>query len=75
MLEHPQRKKRLAWAKDKVNWTTEQWMNVVWSDESRFKVLGSDGRIRVIRQVGERYHSSKVIKTKKFGGGVFGQEV
>jgi len=38
MLSTVNKKKRLAWAKEKVNWTLEQWMNVIWSDESRFNV-------------------------------------
>lgn len=62
-------KKRLLWAKDKVNWTPEQWRNVIWSDESKFNVQGSDGRVRVIRKEGERYHPDMVKKTVKFGNG------
>ncbi|CEP09622.1 hypothetical protein, partial, partial [Parasitella parasitica] len=36
MLKPSQIKKRLAWARDKVNWTPEQWRSVIWSDESKF---------------------------------------
>ena len=61
--------RRLAWAKDKVNWTQEQWDNVIWSDESKYNVQGSDGRVRVIRKEGERYHPNLVMKTVKFGNG------
>lgn len=54
--------KRLIWAKNKVNWTPEQWRSVVWSEESKFNVQGSDGRIRVIRKEGERYLPDMVKK-------------
>lgn len=62
-------KRRLLWAKEKVNWTPEQWANVIWSDESKFNVQGSDGRVRVIRKEGERYHPDLVKQTVKFGNG------
>ncbi|CEP09788.1 hypothetical protein [Parasitella parasitica] len=61
MLKPSQIKKRLAWAREKVNWTPEQWRSVIWSDESKFNVNGSDGRIRVIRKEGERFSPDHVI--------------
>ncbi|KAI8391681.1 uncharacterized protein BYT42DRAFT_629532 [Radiomyces spectabilis] len=33
----------------------EQWRSVIWSDESRFRMNGNDGCIRVIRKANERY--------------------
>ncbi len=29
------------------NWTKEDWKNVAWSDESRFLLRHSDGRVRI----------------------------
>ncbi|EIE91034.1 hypothetical protein RO3G_15745 [Rhizopus delemar RA 99-880] len=34
-------KSRPQWAKERTNWTEDQWRNVVWSDESRFCVEDS----------------------------------
>ncbi|CEP16822.1 hypothetical protein [Parasitella parasitica] len=59
----------LAWAQEKVNWTPKQWRSVIWSDESKFNVNGSDGRIRVIRKEGKRFSPYHVHKTVKFGNG------
>ena len=39
---------RLKWAKEHVDWTTDQWADVVWSDESRYTVEGADGGVREI---------------------------
>jgi hypothetical protein len=42
---HPAR--RLAWAKDKANWSADQWRSVFSSDESRFTVMGNDGEVKL----------------------------
>ena len=44
---------RLAWAKEHKSWTIEDWRKVVWSDESKFNLRGSDGRITVRRTAKE----------------------
>ncbi|KAG1465276.1 hypothetical protein G6F56_004921 [Rhizopus delemar] len=49
-LTEENKKRRLRWAKERVNWTKEQWDGVVWSDESRFTVEGYDGGARVLRK-------------------------
>ena len=61
--------KRLAWAKERVDWPLEKWMTVVFSDESRFTVEGNDGGEHVLRPVGARYHPKYVHQKTKFGGG------
>lgn len=33
------------------NWTTEEWKNVLWSEESEFLWQYSDGRIRILRVI------------------------
>ncbi len=40
------RKLRLQFARAHQNWATEDWKNVAWSDESRFLLRHSDGRVR-----------------------------
>ena len=68
-LSYENKARRLKWAKDRVNWTHEQWSQVVWSDESRFTVENCDGGHRVIRQKGQRYEDRFVQETSKFGKG------
>ena len=59
---------RLAWCQAKHNWN-EEWKQIVWSDESRFALFKSDGRIKVWRKVGEAYKADCVKPTVKYGGG------
>lgn len=49
------RMKRLAWAKEHVSWSTDDWSRVLYSDESPF-VLRWKGRVMVWRRPNERYH-------------------
>jgi len=35
------------------NWTVEDWKNVAWSDESRFLLRHSDGRVQIWRKPNE----------------------
>ncbi|KAG1090632.1 hypothetical protein G6F40_013096 [Rhizopus arrhizus] len=37
------RERRLAWSKKYQNWTTDDWQRVVFSDETKVNVWGSDG--------------------------------
>ncbi len=52
LLNNRQRQKRLAWAKDKKDWTAAEWSKVMFSDESNFafpleiRVPESGGRER-----------------------------
>ncbi len=44
LLNNKQRQKRLAWAKDKKDWTAAEWSEVVFSDESKFCIsFGNQG--------------------------------
>ncbi|GFX60245.1 transposable element Tcb1 transposase [Trichonephila clavipes] len=45
---------RLEWCRTRRNWTTAEWKQVVFSDESRFNLSSGDNRIRVWRPRGER---------------------
>ena len=47
--------RRLAWAQDHLAWTADDWSRVLWSDESRFQLYQSDGRVYVRRMVGEEF--------------------
>ena len=61
------RTNRLGWCRGKRNWT-EEWKQVVWSDESRFALFQSDGRARVWRSPEETYNKDCIQPTVKFGG-------
>ncbi len=44
LLNNRQRQKRLAWAKDKKDWTAAEWAKVMFSDESKFCIsFGNQG--------------------------------
>ncbi|CEP13561.1 hypothetical protein, partial, partial [Parasitella parasitica] len=57
---------RLKWCSGKANWGYDKWKYFVWSDESKFNIVGNDGGARVLRKEGERYDNNHVIKTTKF---------
>uniref|UniRef100_A0A915DNF1 Transposase Tc1-like domain-containing protein n=1 Tax=Ditylenchus dipsaci TaxID=166011 RepID=A0A915DNF1_9BILA len=48
-------KERLSFAKEHQNWTVDQWKSVLWSDESKFNMIGSDGKGYVRRPVNKRF--------------------
>lgn len=63
------KKKRIDFANDYKNKANEFWDNVIFSDESKFNVFGSDGRFKVWRKQGEALNPKNTIKTVKHGGG------
>ena len=42
---------RLNWAKEHKNWSVHDWNKVIWSDESKFSLFGSDGRVYIRRRI------------------------
>lgn len=70
MARHPAKKplltkkmqqKRLEWARKHADWSLHKWRTVIFSDESKFNLFGSDGIQYVRRKVGERL-SGKCLK-------------
>ena len=51
-INNNNRIKRLRWCKERINWTKEQWNQILWSDESPF-VLRYNRRTRVWRTSSE----------------------
>ncbi len=46
----------------------DYWNHVLWSDETKINLFGSDGVKRVWRQPGEEYKDKCVLPTVKHGG-------
>ncbi|CAJ0954523.1 unnamed protein product [Ranitomeya imitator] len=61
--------KRLVWAKEHKEWTIDQWKSVLWSDESKFEIFGSNHHVFVRHRKGERMDSTCLVPTMKHGGG------
>ena len=60
---------RLAWARDHVTWTQNDWAPVLFTDESRFCVDFTDRRARVWSMPNERFAPVCVAEHDRFGGG------
>ena len=60
---------RLAWAQQMQRHNIAYWRRVHWSDEYRFVLYKSDGRVRVWRRRGERFHPDCIQLRVAFGGG------
>uniref|UniRef100_A0A8C1LXF1 Transposable element Tc1 transposase n=1 Tax=Cyprinus carpio TaxID=7962 RepID=A0A8C1LXF1_CYPCA len=69
LISTTNRKKRLQFARAHQNWTVEDWKNVAWSDESRFLLRHSDGRVRIWRKQNENMDPSCLVTTVQAGGG------
>ncbi len=68
LLSDKNRKRRLQFAQTHQNWTIEDWKNVAWSDESRFLLRHSDGRIRLWHKEHERIDPYCLVSTTQAGG-------
>lgn len=60
---------RYHWCQNHVFWPLQRFRRVIWSDESRFRLMVNDGRVRVWRQRGERYRQDLVQRTLQAGAG------
>lgn len=67
-LSHENRQNRLRWARARQRWSFQRWGKILFSDESRFCVSVSDGRERVWRRRGERYHRNCIREFNRYGG-------
>ncbi|KAG1481916.1 hypothetical protein G6F54_013679 [Rhizopus delemar] len=62
-------KRRLAWAKKHQNWTTDDWRRVVFSDETKVNIWGSDGCKYYWSRPGDPLKPHHIDVTVKHGGG------
>ena len=74
------RRKRLQWAREHLHWRLEDWLRVIFTDESSFET-GQRSRIFVGRRSGERYCPDCINKFKHSGrlsvmvwGGICGDQ-
>lgn len=63
------KKKRIEFAKNFGNKPKEFWNNVLFSDESKFNLFRSDGRILVWRKPNTELEEKNLVSTVKHGGG------
>ncbi len=69
LLSTKNRKQRLKCAQIHQNWTIEDWKNIAWSDESRFLLQHSDGRVRICCKEHESMDPSCLVTMVQAGGG------
>ncbi len=69
LLSAKNRKRRIQFAQAHQNWTIEDWKSVAWSDESRFLLRHSDGRVRIWCKEHESMDPSCLVSTVQVGGG------
>lgn len=69
LISEINRLKRLKFAKDHIHKPLSFWKNVLWSDESKFNRMGSDGQTRVWRPNNFVFHPKYTTKSVKHGGG------
>ncbi|GFX88982.1 transposable element Tc1 transposase [Trichonephila clavipes] len=63
------RVKRLKFAEEHILKPQQFWNEVIFSDESKFNIFGSDGRRMVSRKLNTSHHPKHTIPTVKHGGG------
>jgi len=68
-LSSDKKKKCLEWAEAHKHWTADNWKTVIFSDESKFNLLGSDGCCYYWRKPGQEFDERYVRKEIKHGGG------
>ena len=69
LLTPKHRKQRLEFAKKYENWTFAEWSKVIWTDESKINLIGSDGIRYLWKKAGEGISDRDFIPTVKYGSG------
>ena len=60
---------RRAFIREHQIWQVRLCRPMLFTDESRFNLSGSDGRVRVWRITGGRYQACNIVQYDRFGGG------
>ncbi len=69
LLKMMHKKAHKQFAEDKQTKDMDYWNHVLWSDETKINLFGSDGVKSVWRKPGEEYKDKCVLPTVKHGGG------
>ena len=69
LLVDQHRRSRLAWCLARRGWNLRTWRKVHWSDESRFLLHITDGRMRAWRLKNTAYTQRNIQSTVSYGGG------
>ncbi len=69
LLNDCHREVRLAWCRERTDWTINDWASTIFSDERTFR-LGKYGRVWVSRPVGRAYHPKYVAPSESRGPSV-----
>ncbi len=69
LLSAKNRKWRLQFAQARKIWTIEDWKSIAWSDESRFLLQHSDGRVRIWHKGHESMGPYCLVSMVQAGGG------
>jgi transposase len=68
-LKRRHRIARLQWARARLRWRRTTWQNILFSDQFKFNLKFSDGRVCIYRRRRERFADGCVKETDRFGGG------
>ena len=69
LISEKNRQLRLDFAKKYIDKGEDFWRTVLFTDESKFNLFGSDGRTRVWRKSGTALQTKNLMPTVKHGGG------
>jgi hypothetical protein len=69
LLADRHRRSHLAWCLARRGWNLRTWCKIHWSDESRFLLHVTDGRMRVWRHKNTAYTPRNIQPTVPYGGG------
>ena len=71
-LSKKYREQRIAWCRQYYHWTTNDWPNVIFSDESTFYVLRRKNQCKIWRTDEERLHPDCIQQMNTGDGGKLG---
>ena len=69
LLEDRYRRSRLSWCLARRGWNLRKWRKIHWSDESRFLLQVTDGRMRAWRHKNTAYAPRNIQSKVPYGGG------
>ena len=69
LISEKNRTLRLQFAREHLDKDMDFWKRVLFTDESKFNIFGSDGRAKVWRKDKTALHPKNLLCTVKHGGG------